>query len=413
MSNSAPPPDDRPRLRPLDIIPVQVRGQQAFLLRDPQRLSTAELAVPPDIAFLLGALDGTRTIREAQVAYVRRFGSLLTTDKIAQLLRQLDEALLLDTERFRKFRAQLEADFRARPTRPAAHAGQSYPERPAAFVAAWLPKLEAASLPEDFQLDQSRPALIVPHYDMNGSADCYAAAYKLLGQIEPPEVVIVLGIAHAGGVAPFALTRKPYETPFGALEADDQIIAALEKAAPFDLYADEFLHRDEHSIEFQAVLLHFLFREQADPPRIVPVLCGSYHREDGRPADPDRPGPAAQFVALLRDALAADSRRVAVIASADLSHIGARFGQPPANPVQVELTRRYDLALLERAQAGDAHGLYQALAKEGDRYNVCGFPAIYALLRALPVKQGRLLSYRQAAEPQTQSCVSFASVGLR
>jgi hypothetical protein len=38
---------------------------------------------------------------------------------------------------------------------------------------------------------------------------------------------------------------------------------------------------------------------------------------------------------------------------------------------------------------------------------------MYALLRATPVTEGRLLSYRQAVDPGTQSCVSFASVGLR
>ena len=38
---------------------------------------------------------------------------------------------------------------------------------------------------------------------------------------------------------------------------------------------------------------------------------------------------------------------------------------------------------------------------------------MYALLRALPITKGRLLNYRQAADPQAQSCVSFASVALR
>jgi len=105
---------------------------------------------------------------------------------------------------------------------------------------------------------------------------------------------------------------------------------------------------------------------------------------------------------------------IALIASADLSHIGARFGQPPPlSQAHLDLARRHDMALLEKARSGDADGLYQVLAEEQDRYHVCGFPAIYALLRALPIKEGRLLSYQQAAEPQTHSCVSFASVGLK
>jgi len=406
-------PDDRPKLRPLELIPLGGPGGQQFLLRDPRRLSTQEIVVPADIAYLLTQFDGTRTVREAQVNYVRRFGALLTSDKINDLLARLDEALFLESEHFQKFAAQIEADFRARPTRPASHAGQSYEEGAGAFVTVWQERLAAAHPPQDFALDSQRPALVVPHYDMNAAAESYAAAYALLSETERPEVVVILGISHSGGATPFSLTRKPFETPFGALETDSHIIEQLVGAAPFDLFADEFLHRDEHSIEFQAVLLHFLYHE-GEPPKIVPILCGGYHRTDGELVDPAQPGPANDFLNLLQTALAADSRRVGLIASADLSHIGARFGQPPPlTQAHLDMARRHDMALLEKAQKGEADGLYQLLAEEQDRYNVCGFPAIYALLRALPVKEGRLLNYRQAAGAQTQSCVSFGSVGLR
>ena len=86
-------PYHRPRLRHLDFVPVQAQGRQAFLLRDPQRLSQTELVVPADIAYLLSQFDGTHTVREAQVSYVRRFGSLLTSDRINELLGRLDQAL--------------------------------------------------------------------------------------------------------------------------------------------------------------------------------------------------------------------------------------------------------------------------------------------------------------------------------
>jgi len=405
--------EERPKLRPLDLVPVRAGGRQAFLLRDPQRLSSAEMAVPADIAFLLGQLDGTRTVREAQLSYVRRFGTLLTTERISDLLKRLDEALLLESDRYREARARIEAEFRARATRPAAHAGQSYEEAAGTFTLAWEARLAQASAPADFTLDAQRPALVAPHYDMKAASECYAAAYRLLAGTERPDVVVILGIAHSNGTAPFALTRKAFETPFGALETDPHIVDRLAEVAPFDLFADEFLHRDEHSIEFQAALLHFLYRDQAEVPRIVPVLCGGYHRAGEALADPATLEPVSRFLDSLRHLLAADPRRIGIIASADLSHIGARFGQRAVTQAHLELTRRHDMALLERAQVGDAQGLYQALAEAQDRYNVCGFPAIYALLRILPITEGRLLAYRQSVEPQTQSCVSFASVGLR
>jgi len=405
--------EEKPKIRPLEVVPVQSGGRQGFLLRDPRGLAAQEVMVPADVAFLISQFDGTHTVREAQLSYVRRFGTLLTSDCIEQLLAQLEEALLLESPRFRARRSQLEAEFRAHPVRRATHAGKAYAEAAAAFVRDWEPLLEAASLPHDFTLDSQRPLLIAPHYDMRGAAEGYASAYKLLSGTERPDVVIILGIAHSGGETPFVLTRKAFETPFGALDSDRELIDHLAAAAPFDVFADEFLHRNEHSIEFQAVMLHFLYRE-VEPPAILPILCGSYHRRGPKVSSPQDSEAASTFMGALRDLLASDPRQVAVIASADLSHIGARFGdQGPLTQARLELSRRHDTALLERVQAGDAAGLYQLLAQEKDRYNVCGFPAMYALLRAASVTEGRLLSYRQAVDPQTQSCVSFASVGLR
>ena len=407
-------PDERPKLRPLEILSVRTASGQQFLVRDPRRLSSQELLVPADVAFLLTQFDGTRTVREAQLSYVRRFGSLITTDTINDLLARLDEALLLDTERFREFAAQVEADFRARPTRPMAHAGRSYDESAAAFIQTWQPRLEAARLPDDFALDEGRPALIIPHYDMSGAVDCYASAYALLQQAPQPDVVVILGIAHDGRESPFMLTRKPMETPFGALDTDAATIEALAASAPFDVFGEEFAHRDEHSIEFQAVMVHFLYCQAEEPPKIVPILCGGYHRRNGEMADPATLEPVTAFLSSLRDLVAGDPRRIAVIASADLSHVGARFGQPPPlTQAHLDLARRHDMALLNSAMAGDPDGLFATLAEAQDRYNVCGFPAVYALLRVLMITSGRLLSYKQATEPQTQSCVSFASVGVR
>ena len=405
---------EKPKLRPVEMFPVQTTAGQQFLLRDPQRLSTREVIVPPDVAFLLTQFDGTRTVREAQVSYVRRFGSLITTDRINDLLRQIDEALLLDTERFRKFAAETEEKFRAQPTRVAAHAGQSYPEGAAAFIQTWQPRLEAATPPTDFALDERRPALIAPHYDMNGAAEAYTAACALLQQVPQPDVVVILGTAHNARQSPFILTRKPFETPFGALETDPSLIDALAEPAQFDPFADEFVHRDEHSIEFQAALLHFLYRDADEPPRIVPILCGGYHRRNGGFVNPADVEPVNTFLTTLHDILAADDRRIALIASADLSHIGARFGQPPPlTQAHLDMARRHDMAVLDRAMRGDTANLYFTIAEVKDRYNVCGFPCIYALLRTLPIKEGRLLTYKQATEPQTQSCVSFGSVGVR
>ncbi len=346
------------------MLPVQTPAGQRVVLRDPLRLSESEIAVPMDIAFLIAQFDGAHTVREAQVSYVRRFGSLITTDRINELVQQLDDALFLDTDRFRKFVAEIEAEFRSGSTRAPAHAGRSYDEGAGAFVAAWEPTLQAASPPNDFALDERRPTLIAPHYDMNNAADAYALAYRLLRETPRPDVAVILGTAHNSRESPFILTRKPFETPFGALETDEEIIARLANAASFDVFADEFIHRDEHSVEFQAVLLHFLYHAEEEPPKIVPILCGGYHRRNGEFVNPADEGSVNGFLEALRDTLAGDDRRIALIASADLSHIGARFGQPPPlTQAHLDLARRHDMAVLDRAQRGDTENLYFTVAE--------------------------------------------------
>ncbi len=390
------------------MIPVQAGGRRAVLLRDPRRLSQAEMVVPADIAFLLSKFDGQHTVREAQVAYVRRFGTLLTMEKLGQLLRQLEDAHFLDTEGFKRFEGELAEEFRSRPTRAAAHAGRSYPEGAGEFTRLWQERLAGAAPPSDFSLDLHRPALIVPHYDLNGAADCYAAAYAALAEAPQPEVVVILGIAHSGGEAPFILTRKPFETPFGALEADDKVIGRLESGASGDLYAEELLHRDEHSIEFQAVLLHFLYREssspRAHPLRGLPSERGRGGRSRLRRRLPRFPadGPGGRFA----------------------PHCGHRLGRSQPRGGAVRRRSRQpggsgSLAAARHGSPGARAGgrcrrvSCRPLAQAEDRYHVCGFPAIHALLRILDISEGRLLKYRQAVEPQTQSCVSFASVALR
>ena len=91
--------EDRPRIMPLDVVPVQAGGQQGFLLRDPRGLATRGLMVAADVVSLVSQFDGAHTVREAQLSYMRRFGTLLASDRIEGLLEQLDEPLFLGSAR--------------------------------------------------------------------------------------------------------------------------------------------------------------------------------------------------------------------------------------------------------------------------------------------------------------------------
>ena len=68
--------------------------------------------------------------------------------------------------------------------------------------------------------------------------------------------------------------------------------------------------------------------------------------------------------------------------------------------------------MLGHVERMDGEGFYSFISQERDRRNICGLPAIYTLLQVLEAKEGRLLKYGQAYIRETESVVSFASMGF-
>jgi hypothetical protein len=118
-----------------------------------------------------------------------------------------------------------------------------------------------------------------------------------------------------------------------------------------------------------------------------------------------------QFLTLLRDTIHAVGGRTVVVASADLAHIGPRFGDPHrVTNGQLRETADADRQLLSAVEAGDAEEVFRLVARDGDRRRICGLAPIYLALRVIPVTTGRLLRYGQWADPQ--GTVTFAAVAL-
>src|SRR5260221_5073500 len=161
-----------PRLRPLELFPTEVKGQAAICLRDPSGLS-ARIAVLPRAGALAAILcDGTRSVAEVAAELGRRLGGEVPVDNVAELVEQLDHALLLDSPRFAEHRRAIHDEFRDSARRPATHAGQSYPAE-AAELERFLAEADQAVA----QVDPGPVAiagLVAPHIDFHRGAPMYS-----------------------------------------------------------------------------------------------------------------------------------------------------------------------------------------------------------------------------------------------
>src|SRR5690606_6561262 len=85
---------------------------------------------------------------------------------------------------------------------------------------------------------------------------------------------IILGTSHRPLEMRFSATRKNYDTPFGMLETDQELLDELQKEFGEDLLTEEFAHKDEHTIELQTTYLKHVLGDR--PAKIVPILVSSF-----------------------------------------------------------------------------------------------------------------------------------------
>jgi len=91
---------DYPKLRPINAFPVQMSGQSLICLQDSQNISEKALFLPPQTYYIVTLLDGQHSLLDIQAEYMRQFGDLLFTEKLQEIIHQLDENFFLESERF-------------------------------------------------------------------------------------------------------------------------------------------------------------------------------------------------------------------------------------------------------------------------------------------------------------------------
>ena len=412
--------NDKPRMRPVEAFPVQQDGKTSVYLKDPLNFATP-LGISPAGYFVLAHFDGQHSFTDVQEAYCKQFGSLLMSDDLKSFIDMLDQHYYLDSERFRDYKNAVVLEFRNQTTRVPAHVGGVYkadPEELKTQLEGFFSAPNGPGLPNS-QLAGSTPrAIVAPHIDFHRGGPAYAWAYKPLAESDGADLYILLGTSHYSGQTPYILTLKNFATPLGLVETDRDFVQRLQAKCAEDCFTDEYLHRGEHSLEFQVVFLKYIAQQRAaltgrpeKPFKIVPILVSSFHSAVVNQTLPEKDSAVGTFLRTLRDLAALESRQVCFVAGVDLAHVGRQFGdREPITDDFLKWVESEDQELVNRLAALDAPGFFNAVAKDQDKRRICGFSPLYSLIHLLDGAKGKQLKYSQAFTPETGSAVTFSSL---
>ena len=417
-----------PRMRHVDVIPVEVQGTRAFYLRDPLAFAAEPLVLGTAGLFIVSRLDGRHTADQVRGAALRQFpGSDIGLAEIRGLLATLSKGCYLEDHVSAARIDRVRAEFERAEVRPAWHAGTAYPQD-RRELAAMLDRFFAAPAQDT---EPARPAnsthqlaaVMCPHIDLRAGGEIYPPAFRALADAagEPPiELYVILGVAHNGGTEPgrsFVIASdKHYATPLGQAPTDRRVIEEWSHRAGRDVTERQWLHRTEHSVEFPLLFLHYI-QAHADLPRyaVVPVLLGGVDRYLHTGEDPLQAPEVAAELAALRAAVDASGKRALYLLSVDLAHIGPKFGhQERIDDAAAAACEQADRELLGYAERFDAAGFTRALHNDRNCRNVdavSGLFSLYPLLAGAECR-GSLLSYGQNRQPDTGSLVSYASMAF-
>ena len=414
-----------PKLRQLNMRWAQHEGKKVLVLQDPLRLNDSSLMVPMPLAPFMGLLDGLRDLEAIRAEFLLQTGIPLPEGYAESFVETLDDALLLENQRFFAARREALEQYRSGPFRAPALAVVGYPEDPAELQNLFDAYCRRA-VPDAEVGDGNLVGLISPHIDYHRGWRTYARTWQLAADaVEEAELVILLGTDHGGSAGALTLTRQSYATPWGVLPTDTDLVDRLTEVLGEErAFSEEAHHIGEHSIELAAVWLHYIAKGK--PKRLLPVLCGHHlpalasltggsgNAGSGNGNSGDSESDSGNFQGLW-DALkllseVAAKPGVLVIAAGDVSHVGPAFGDAiPMDLASKARVRSTDEQWLETACSGDSGLLAEHILTNGDATRICGAAPIHHMVTVLQGAKGRVVDYDQcSADEDFGSLVSIA-----
>jgi AmmeMemoRadiSam system protein B len=209
--------------------------------------------------------------------------------------------------------------------------------------------------------------LISPHAGYSYSGPVAAYAYKQLQGKSYPTVVIVSPVHQYYGGRYLVASEGYYETPFGLVEVDADLVSKLDSEVGLD-----FLEQDaEHSLEIQLPFLQHIL----DEFKLLPVMMG----DQGL-------GACRKLSTALAKALG--EREALLVASSDLAHL-----------YDYQEVIDHDRFVQKYVGDFDAEGLAASLAK--DEAQACGAGPIVTVMLAAEERgadKAKVLKYMNSGD---------------
>ena len=400
---------NKPRLRrDIQPVPISMGSRQMITFVDPLQLSEKSPAIGRDAVFILQMLDGNHDMRDIQMEMMRLSGgSLVSLATIESFVEQLDQAFLLESERFIEKKRAFVEEFERNPKRRPWLADKSYEADPVG-LRAFIEETEAG-LPELDPDSCNIPVagILAPHIDITVARTEYVDVYRRL-KGRHYDLVVILGINHHGMDGLYCVSDKTYITPFGEMTSDRDFVRELKsRVAHGTLASSDFDHKTEHSIEFQTIFLQYYLEGEA---AIVPVLCNSVHEfvlgKKAISAD-------ERYISMvqgLKELIRERSGDVLVVAGVDFSHIGPKFGHSMPAGNLLARAQANDESIIAYLKDCDPEKMFAHCLETQDQYNVCGLPSLLVFSALMNGCRAELLSHKAYDEKATRSAVTYASM---
>jgi len=227
-------------------------------------------------------------------------------------------------------------------------AGQFYPANPQELTNL----VRRFSQNNSSQTKARAKACLVPHagYVYSGQV-----AGAVLGQIEIPRKVLVLGVRHfPAGENAAILSDGSWRTPLGDTQIDSHLADALKGDCPL-LKEDGVAHAQEHSLEVQLPFLQILKPDFQFVPIALGTVCFEELEAIGK---------------AIGKVIYESKEEILLLTTSDLNHYEDEA-----------TTREKDEKAIAKLEAMDARGLYDACRAEA--ISMCGLGPAVAMLFAL------------------------------